>query len=210
MPKQRSRRGEALPHDAALVLRGDDLDPGRLTRTAQENSIIYGFFGISVFVEVDGFRWEAIASERLVRAEWLAIFTVGDLLRTGLALWDTGRAPALRCCAQGLLEPGRSVRRLPAPSRGKSALPAARGRYRAMKIDLRADLNREDDDCFGWTLLSEAARPGIVRPDAVLRAGTEKFWSWVRVTAVDEDGQVHFRQITGEEAKASGQLAETG
>jgi hypothetical protein len=30
-----------------------------------------------------------------------------------------------------------------------------------MKIDLRADLNREDDDGFGWALLSEAARPGI-------------------------------------------------
>ena len=93
MPKQRSRRGEPLPHDAALVLRGDELAPGLLTETAQENSVIDGFFGISVFVEVGGFSWETIASERLVRAEWLAIFTVGDLLRAGLELWDTGRAP---------------------------------------------------------------------------------------------------------------------
>ncbi len=93
MTKQRSRRGEPLPHDAALVLRGDDLHPGLLTETAQENSVIYGFFGISVFVEVDGFDWEAIASERLGRAEWLAIFTVGDLLQSGLELRDTGRAP---------------------------------------------------------------------------------------------------------------------
>jgi len=93
MPKQRSRRGEPLPHDAALVLRGDELDPGLLTETAQENSVVYGFFGISVFVEVGGFSWETIASERLVRAEWLAIFTVGDLISAGLELWDTGRAP---------------------------------------------------------------------------------------------------------------------
>ena len=93
MPKQRSRRGEPLPHDAAIVLRGDELDPGLLTETAQENSVVYGFFGISVFVEVGGFSWETIASERLVRAEWLAIFTVGDLLRAGPELWDTGRAP---------------------------------------------------------------------------------------------------------------------
>ena len=78
-----------------------------------------------------------------------------------------------------------------------------------MKIDLRADLNREDDDDLGWTLLSAADRPEVVRPDAVLRVGTERFWSWVRVTTVDDDGQVHFRQITAAETKASGQLAET-
>jgi hypothetical protein len=93
LPKQRLRRGEPLPHDAALVLRGDDLDPSLLTESAQENSVIYGFFGISVFVEVGGFSWKTIASERLSRAEWIAIFTVGDLLVVGLGLWDTGRAP---------------------------------------------------------------------------------------------------------------------
>jgi hypothetical protein len=79
-----------------------------------------------------------------------------------------------------------------------------------MKFDLRADLNQEDDDGLGWALVSSANQPEIVRPDAVLRAGTEKFWSWVRVTTVDEDGQVHFRQITAAEAKASGQLADAG
>jgi hypothetical protein len=79
-----------------------------------------------------------------------------------------------------------------------------------MKTELRADLNHEDDDGLGWTLLSGADRPELVRPDAVLRAGTERFWSWVRVAAVDDDGQVHFRQITAAEAKASGQLAEAG
>ena len=44
-------------------------------------------------------------------------------------------------------------------------------------------------------------------PDAVLRAGTERSWSWVRVVAVDEDGQVHFQQISGAEAAKSGRLA---
>jgi hypothetical protein len=79
-----------------------------------------------------------------------------------------------------------------------------------VKIDLRTDLNREDEDGLGWALLSGADRPEIVRPDAVLRAGTGKFWSWVRVSTVDDDGQVHFRQIPAAEAKAAGQLAGAG
>ena len=80
-----------------------------------------------------------------------------------------------------------------------------------MKIDLPADLNREDDEGLGWALVSGADRPEIVRRDAVLHAGTEKFsGSWVHVTTVDDDGQVHFRQISTAEAKASGQLAEAG
>ena len=79
-----------------------------------------------------------------------------------------------------------------------------------MKIDLRADLNREDDDGLGWALVSGADQPELVRTDAVLRAGAKGFWSWVRIDTVDDDGQVHFRQITAAEAKNSGQLAETG
>jgi len=156
------------------VLRGDELDPAFLTETARENELIYGFFGISLFVEVGGF------------------------------------SSALRCCGWALLRVGHPVRRLSAPPCGESALPATRGRCLIMKIDLRADLNREDDDGLGWTVLSSADRHEIVLPGAVLRAGTEKFWSWVRVTTIDDDGQIHFRRISAAEAKASGQLAETG
>jgi hypothetical protein len=79
-----------------------------------------------------------------------------------------------------------------------------------MRIDLPADLNREDDEGLGWALLSGAAHPDDVKPGAVLCAGTEGFWSWVRVTSIDEDGQVHFCQISAAEAKAAGQLAEAG
>jgi hypothetical protein len=31
-------------------------------------------------------------------------------------------------------------------------------------------------------------------------AGSERFWSWVRIRRVDEDGQVHFEQLAAEEA----------
>jgi len=59
-------------------------------------------------------------------------------------------------------------------------------------IDLRADLNAEDDDGRWWSLLRDAVDPAAVVPGAVLVAGSERHWSVVRIEQVDTDGQVHF------------------
>lgn len=76
-------------------------------------------------------------------------------------------------------------------------------------IDLRSDLNAEDDDGQNWALLRNASDPRRVQPGAVLIAGTERFWSVVRITAVDEDGQVHFVQLTADDPAAKQLLATT-
>ena len=60
------------------------------------------------------------------------------------------------------------------------------------KIDLRADLNAEDDEGRWSTLLRDADDPGFVVPGAVLVAASARFWSVVRIEQVDDDGQVHF------------------
>ena len=57
-------------------------------------------------------------------------------------------------------------------------------------INLRADLNAEDDEGRWWTVLRAAADPAAVVSGAVLVAGTERFWSVVRIEQVDDDGQV--------------------
>lgn len=62
-------------------------------------------------------------------------------------------------------------------------------------IQLRSDLNAEDDNGENWTLMSNAVEPSQVRVGAVMVAGTPRFWSVVRITAVDPDGQVHFVQL---------------
>ena len=62
-------------------------------------------------------------------------------------------------------------------------------------IALRSDLNAEDDNGQNWALLDNAADPSSVRVGSVLIAGTPRFWSVVRITAVDADGQVHFVQL---------------
>ncbi len=68
-------------------------------------------------------------------------------------------------------------------------------------IDLVADLNAEDDDGLGWSVLGDARDPGQVRPGVMLVAGNRSGRAVVRVVAVDEDGQVHFSVLPGALAK---------
>lgn len=65
------------------------------------------------------------------------------------------------------------------------------------EIDLRADLNAQDDDGNGWSLLSDARNPSRVAPGSMLLAGNSQAVAVVRVLAVDEDGQVHFAILPG-------------
>lgn len=90
--RQRMRRGEPAPDDVTVVVRANRLDPGLLTRDAQKNFEIYGFFGISVFVELAKETWMSIARDKFAEAPWIVLFEAGALVETGLELWDTGRA----------------------------------------------------------------------------------------------------------------------
>ncbi len=58
-------------------------------------------------------------------------------------------------------------------------------------IDLVTDLNAQDDDGFGWSLLSGALDPANVKVGSMLLAGNPQAIAVVRVVAVDDDGQVH-------------------
>lgn len=68
-------------------------------------------------------------------------------------------------------------------------------------LDLIADLNAEDDDGLGWSVLSDAQAPEQVRPGALILAGNAQGQAVVRVVAVDDDGQVHFTILPGSIAK---------
>lgn len=69
-------------------------------------------------------------------------------------------------------------------------------------IQLRSDLNAEDDEGENWALLAKAADPSEVQVGAVLVAGTPRHWAVVRITAVDPDGQVHFVQLDEDDPAA--------
>ena len=70
--------------------------------------------------------------------------------------------------------------------------PAPRDARLGETIDLVADLNAQDDDGFGWSLLSGARDPATVKVGSMLVAGNPQAIAVVRVVARDDDGQVHF------------------
>jgi len=74
-------------------------------------------------------------------------------------------------------------------------------------IDLRSDLNAEDDNGENWALLDNAAHRSQIKVGAVVIAGTPRFWAVVRITAVDGDGQVHFVQLDEHDPAARRLLA---
>jgi hypothetical protein len=65
------------------------------------------------------------------------------------------------------------------------------------QIDLRADLNAEDDEGLSWSMLSEARDPAHIRPGAMLVAGNRHARAVVRVVAVDDDGKCIFTVLPG-------------
>jgi hypothetical protein len=69
------------------------------------------------------------------------------------------------------------------------------------EIDLMADLNAQDDDGNGWSILSDARDPARVKVGRMLLAGNSQATAVVRVTAVDDDGQVHFVILPGPVSK---------
>ena len=68
-------------------------------------------------------------------------------------------------------------------------------------LDIKADLNAEDDDGLGWSVLAEAADALRIVPGAIVLAGNTQAQAVVRIVAVDADGQVHFIVLPGSIAK---------
>jgi hypothetical protein len=75
------------------------------------------------------------------------------------------------------------------------------------RIALRADLNAEDDEGRWWSLLRDAVEPAAIVPGAMVIAGSDRFWSVVRIEQVDADGQVLFVAVPPDDPAALNLLA---
>jgi hypothetical protein len=87
--------------------------------------------------------------------------------------------------------------------RGEPVPPGATLVVRGDLLDpetLRADaVDSEDDEGLNWALLRSAPDSAQIVEGTVVVAGTERFWSWVRIRWIDPDGQVHFEQLAERE-----------
>ena len=68
-------------------------------------------------------------------------------------------------------------------------------------VEVRADLNAEDDDGLGWSTLADARTPDRIAPGAMVLAGNRLGQAVIHIVAVDDDGQVHFSVYPGSVAK---------
>lgn len=64
MATQCARRGDPPLPTATVMLRGDLLDSGLLSESAQRNFDVYGFFGVSVFAETAKLPWVDVCASR--------------------------------------------------------------------------------------------------------------------------------------------------
>lgn len=93
MTHQRARRDDPDPPLDSLVLRGLPLTERELRENAVANFEYYGFYGISVFHADDHAHLTSVCAAKLSAFKDVALFVVGDLRASGLALWATGMAP---------------------------------------------------------------------------------------------------------------------
>ena len=53
------------------------------------------------------------------------------------------------------------------------------------RVDLPADLNAQDDDGHGWSIMGDAPDPTRIVPGAVILAGNSQAQALVRIIAID-------------------------
>ena len=187
MKERHIRVDDGLIDADVIIVRGGLPGPRGLRAEAQNHYVVYGTSSVSVFAARDVPFEEIADSLPLACFEHLTLWTAGNIRKAGLALEPAGRESRHYVVNLGMGAAGvqalwgcehRTWTNSPRP-----VLPA---------IDLPADLNTQDDDGLGWTIVTFARDPQQVKVGEQLVAGDRNAQATVRIEAVDPDGQVHF------------------
>jgi hypothetical protein len=97
-------RRAAIPDDAVLVVRGDDLDPD--TSRDQATSFLrrfpdWGRYGLSAYYARDDAEVDDLAGDQLERFSVLAVFELATLVDAGFELVPTFRTPHVTVAFSG-------------------------------------------------------------------------------------------------------------
>ena len=203
MKRRYIRPDDELRDDTVVPVRGGVLDVETMREDAVAAFDVYGVYALSVFALLGKTLDELAQPAPLVRFGHLTLMTVGALHAARLRLVPTGRRPLHY--SVGVRRPGRrprAARKLRAPNRGQPVswgvnIEREEATVNDEQIDLRADLNAQDDDGNGWSLLSGARDPDTIKVGAMVLAGNSQAVAVARVVAVDDDGQVHFVVLPG-------------
>lgn len=100
-------RRAGIPHDALLVVRGDDLEP----TTSREQAVSFlrrfpdwGRYGLSAYYARDEDEVEDLAADQLERFPVLAVFELTALVEAGFDVVPTFRTPHVTVAFSGDLE----------------------------------------------------------------------------------------------------------
>ena len=159
MKQRYVRAGDELTDETVVIVRGGELRRELLEVDARRAFTAYGTYAISVFA-ADGVTVDELAqAQPLVRFELLTLMTVGAIRAAGLVIRPTGRNRLHHSIDFDDLDAG--IERLLRCETARRSTRTMRREHAdevtmETEFDLRADLNAEDDDGHGWSLLSEA------------------------------------------------------
>lgn len=189
-PKVPRVRLRPVPSDALFVVRGDELEVALLREDAanfRERFVDWGRFGVSAFHARHDGEVDALCSTRLVRFEDVLVFRREHLVAAGIEVVPTFRTPHVTLCHTDLDE---LVSRLGSCEHERLTNPYHEAWEQLMMaddLDLRVDLNTEDDTGLPWAFLRDARDPSVIQEGNWIVVGSGSVRAVAQVVQVVDD-----------------------
>lgn len=198
----------AVPDDGVLLMRGDEPRPrpARRGRIPVPGALPGLGYGVSAFYASPSDEVDALCGSRLMRFDQVAVFRRDDLERADLPHPGRDLVPSRARRAGGASPQLR-------PHEPAESVPCTGGRELTVTVpddvDLRVDLNTEDDTGHPWAFRRDARDPALLREGAWLIVGSGKTRAVAQVAQIEGD-LVWVRPLPGPVSQYRHLLADRG